>query len=205
MSLSELPLAQLLGTGETARVEEVVLSVPDGGAASGMINTRPMRGEGVRSMVVTMQDLASLDEIDRMRTGFLGLVSHESPAPLIAIKGSDALLEEAELEPGQMREFFRIIAEQTAHRRGPHPRPARRGAHRLGYALGRARALGGRRPGGTRPRTTFVSGGGRYGVLVVLPAGLPPVMADRRRIVQVLARLFANANQVNLKAALKPP
>ena len=44
-----------------------------------------------------------------------------------------------------------------------------------------------------RARSTFVSGGGRHGVLVDLPAGLPPVVADRRRIVQVLSNLFANA------------
>ena len=44
-----------------------------------------------------------------------------------------------------------------------------------------------------RARSTFVSGGGRHGVLVDMPAGLPPVMADRRRIVQVLSNLFANA------------
>ena len=39
---------------------------------------------------------------------------------MIAIKGSaDALLEEAaELDPAEMREFFRIIAEQAAHMRG---------------------------------------------------------------------------------------
>ena len=44
-----------------------------------------------------------------------------------------------------------------------------------------------------RARTTFLSGGGRHAVLVDLPAGLPPVMADRRRIVQVLNNLLSNA------------
>ena len=40
-------------------------------------------------------------------------------APLLAIKGSaDAALEEAELDPAEMREFFRIIAEQAGHMRG---------------------------------------------------------------------------------------
>ena len=47
-----------------------------------------------------------------------------------------------------------------------------------------------------RARTTFPSGGGgRHAVLVNLPAGLPAVMADRRRIVQVLNNLVANATR----------
>ena len=44
-----------------------------------------------------------------------------------------------------------------------------------------------------RARNTFVGGGGRHGIHVDLPAGLPRAMADRRRIVQVLNNLFANA------------
>ena len=196
VSLSELPLAQLLGTAETVRAEEVVLSVPDGRSVRTLVNATPVRAEGgaVRSVVVTMQDLAPLDEIERLRTEFLGLVSHELRAPLIAIKGSaDALLEEAaELDPAEMREFFRIIAEQAAHMRG----------------LIRDLLDAGRIDSGTlsvspepsevaalveRARSTFLSGGGRHAVLVDLPAGLPPVMADPRRIVQVLNNLFANA------------
>ena len=39
-----------------------------------------------------MQDLAPLDEIKRMRTEFLGLVSHELRAPLTAIKSSAVTL-----------------------------------------------------------------------------------------------------------------
>ncbi|MCY4637101.1 MAG: ATP-binding protein [Acidobacteria bacterium] len=42
-------------------------------------------------------------------------------------------------------------------------------------------------------RSTFLSGGGRHVVLVDLPVGLPPVTADRRRIVQVLNNLLSNA------------
>ena len=37
-----------------------------------------------------------------------------------------------------------------------------------------------------RPRSTFLGGGGRHAVVVDLPADLSPVMADRRRVVQVL-------------------
>ena len=87
MSLSEFPLAELLSAGETLRAEEVELAVPDGRGVRMLLNVTPIRAEGgaVRSVVVTMQDLAPLDEIERLRTKFLGLVSHELRAPLLAI------------------------------------------------------------------------------------------------------------------------
>ena len=196
VSLRELPLAQALGTGETVRAEEVVLSVPDGRSVRTLINATPIRGEDgvLRSMVVTLQDLAPLDEIERMRIEFLGLVSHELREPLAAIKGSaTTLLEEAAaLDPAEMREFHRIIVEQTRHMRGL-----------IGDLLDTGRIESGTLSVAPEPsevaglveraRSTFLGGGGRHAVLVDLPAGLPPVMADRRRIVQVLNNLFANA------------
>ena len=44
-----------------------------------------------------------------------------------------------------------------------------------------------------RARNTFLSGGGLHTVLIDLPPDLPLVMADRRRIVQVVNNLFSNA------------
>ena len=196
VSLGELPLTQLLGTGETVRAEEVVLAVPDGRSVRTLINATPIRADGgaIRSLVVTLQDLAPLDEIERLRTEFLSLVSHELREPLAAIKGSaTTLLEEAaELDPAEMREFHRIIVEQAGHMRGL-----------IGDLLDTGRIESGTLSVAPEPsevaalveraRSTFVSGGGRHAVLVDLPAGLPPVMADRRRIAQVLNNLFANA------------
>ena len=140
-----------------------------------------------------MQDLAPLDEIERMRTEFLGLVSHELRGPLAAIKGSaTTLLEDSALDPAELREFHRIIAEQ---------------ADRM-HALVRDLLDAGRIDSGTlsvapepselvelveQARSTFLGGGGRHGIVVDLPAALPRVMADRRRIVQVLNNLLANA------------
>ena len=196
VSLSELPLAQVLGTVETVRAEEVVLSVPDGRNVRTLINATPIRAEGgaIRSVVVTVQDLAPLDEIERMRIEFLGLVSHELREPLAAIKGSaSTLLEEAAaLDPAEMREFHRIIVEQARHMRGL-----------IGDLLDTGRIESGTLSVAPEPsevaalveraRSTFLSGVGRHAVLVDLPADLLPVMADRRRIVQVLNNLFANA------------
>ena len=41
-------------------------------------------------------------------------------------------------------------------------------------------------------RNAFLSGGARHALLIDLPPGLPPVLADRQRIVQVLNNLLAN-------------
>jgi DNA-binding response OmpR family regulator/signal transduction histidine kinase len=196
VSLSELPLTDLLSTSESMRAEEVVLTVPDGRSIRTLINATPVRvkGDAIRSVVVTMQDLAPLDEIERLRTEFLGLVSHELREPLAAIRGSAmTLLEEAaELDAAEMREFHRIIVEQAKHMRGL-----------IGDLLDAGRIESGTlsvEPESSalavlveRARTTFLTGGGRHAVLFDLPADLPLVMADRRRIAQVLNNLFANA------------
>ena len=196
VSLSEFPLAELLGRGETLRAEEVELTVPDGRSVRALLNLTPIRAEGgaVRSVVVTMQDLAPLDEMERLRTEFLGLVSHELGVPLLAIKGSaDTALEEAaELHPAEAREFFRIIAEQAGQMRGLIRDLLDAGRIDAGM-LSVAPEPSALADLVERARTTFAGGGGRHAVLVDLPAGLPPVMADRQRIVQVLNNLFANA------------
>ncbi len=197
-SLRELPLAELLGAGETVRAEEVELSAPDGRSLRTLINATPIRADGgaIRSVVVTLQDLAPLDEIERLRVEFLGLVSHELREPLAAIKGSVTTLlgDAAKLDPAEMGEFHRIIAEQANQMRGLigdllDTGRIESGTLSVAPELSEVAALL------ERARSTFLSGGGRHAVVVDRPAGLPPVMADRRRIVQVLSNLFANAAQ----------
>ena len=87
-----------------------------------LTNATPIRAEGgaIRSVVVTMQYLAPLEDLERVRTEFLGLVSHELREPLAAVKGSKTtLLEEAAaLDPAEMRELHRITVEQAKHMRG---------------------------------------------------------------------------------------
>ena len=195
-SLRELPITELLLSGETMRAEEVMLSVPDGRSIRGLVNATPIRTDSgtIDSVVVTYQDLGPLDEIERQRTEFLGLVSHELREPLAAIKGSATTLMEdaASLDPAEMREFHRIIVEQTNHMRGL-----------IGDLLDAGRIDSGKLSVTPEPseltelveraRNTFLGSGGRHGIAVDLPVDLPRAMADRRRIVQVLNNLFSNA------------
>ena len=195
-SLSEIPISQLLSGRETLRAEEVVLSVPDGRSVRTLIDATPIGASGdvTDSVVVTVRDLAPFDEIERLRTEFLGLVSHELREPLAAIRGSAVTLLEdaAALGPSEMREFHRIIVAQSGHMRAL-----------IGDLLDAGRLDSGSlsvAPESSeladlveRARETFVGGGGRHCIAVDLPLGLSRAMADRRRIVQVLNNLFANA------------
>ena len=69
IALREFPLAHELSSAGTLRAEEIELSVPDGRSVRTLINLTPIHeADGsVDSVVVTMQDLAPFDELDRMQ------------------------------------------------------------------------------------------------------------------------------------------
>ena len=196
MALDAFPLAEALGTAMRIRAEEIEFSVPGGRSVKALVNATPIRGRDgeIESVVATVQDLASLEDLERSRTEFLSLVSHELRAPLTSIKGAAMTLLETldELDPAEQREFVRIIVGQADHMRGI-----------VGDLLDAGRIESGTlsvspEPSGVaalvdRARNTFLSGGGRHTILIDLPPDLPPVMADRRRIAQVLNNLFTNA------------
>ena len=196
VSMAEFPLSLSLTSGETVRAEEIELSVPDGRRVATLVNATPISDAdgAVVSVVVTLQDLAPLEELDRLRAEFLGMVSHELRAPLTAIKGSAArvLGAPSDLDPAEMRAFFRIVDAQADHMYGL-----------IGDLLDAGRIDAGTLTVSPEPadvaalvdeaRNTYLSGGGRHTVLIDLPPELPRAMADRRRIVQVLNNLLANA------------
>ena len=185
-----------IGNANTVRAEEVVLSVPEGRSVTTLINATPISAAdgGTASMVVTMQDLAPLEELERQRAEFLGMVSHELRAPLTSIKGSAATVLGASsaMDAVEMLQFFRIIDEQADHMRGL-----------IGDLLDAGHIASGTLSVVPEParvaelveqaRNTFMSGGGRHAVAIDLPPDLPRVMADRRRIAQVLNNLLSNA------------
>ncbi len=198
VSLAEFPLARQLSNAETVRAEEIELSVPDGRRVRTLINATPIRAGdgGVESVVVTLQDLAELEERERLRTEFLAMVSHELRAPLTSIIGSTTTLlrPSPRLDPAEMHEFFRIIDEQAHHMRGLINDLLDAGRIETG-TLSVAREAVPVAGLVDQARQTFLSGaaGARHPVRIDLPPDLPRVMADGQRIVQVLNNLLANA------------
>ena len=197
VSLREFPMTELLSVAETVRAEEIVLRVPDGRSVTVLLNATPILSDdgGVESVVVTMQDMAAVEELERLRAEFLAMVSHELRAPLTSIKGSAATVldSSSDLDPAVVRQFFRIIGSQADH------------MHELvsdlldvaGIETGTLAVS----PEPTdvaalvdRARSTFSSGGGNH-LTINLEPDLPLVLADRRRTVQVLSNLVSNASR----------
>ena len=196
IALDQLPLAGALSGGETVRAEEIALSVPDGRSVTTLVNATPIHAEdgAVASVVVTMQDLAPLEELERQRAEFLGMVSHELRVPLTSIKGSTGALLGAsrQFAPAETREFIRIVDDQADRMIGLIADLLDAGRIDTGTLSvspepSEVAALV------DRARTTFLSGGARHTVTIDLPPDLPRVMADRQRVEQVLNNLLANA------------
>ncbi len=196
VKLADFPLAQQLDDANTVRAEEITVSVPDGRSVTTLLNATPIRSaEGtVESLVVTMQDLAPLEELERQRAEFLRIVSHELRTPLISIKGSATTVLDAPraLEAAETRQFFRVINEQADRMRGL-----------IGDLLDHGRIVTGTLSVSPEPsevaglvelaRSALLAGAANRVITVDLPENLPPVMADRERIVQVLNNLLWNA------------
>ena len=196
ITLDELALAEELMNAGMVRAEEIVLLAPDGRRVSMLVNATPIHDEDgeVASVVVTMQDLAPLEELDRLRTEFLSMVSHELRTPLAAIKGSTATVLDASpaLDPAELHQFFRVIDEQAGHMRGL-----------INDLLDAGRIDAGTLSISPVPtdmqtlveqaRNILQSSGGAHTVLIDLPRNLPRVLADGPRIVQVLNNLLFNA------------
>ena len=202
VSLEKRSMAQALSLGETVRAEEVVFEVPDGRRVTALINATPIRsGDGdVESFVVTLQDMRQFDELERQRTDFLAIVSHELRVPLAAIKGSTTMVlrHALALDKAEMVQFFRIIDQNADDMTGlvidlmdvarmrtgtlhVNPEPT----HVAGLV--------------DRARNTFVDGGGRNNIDIELTPELPAVNADRGRIVQVMVNLLSNAAKHSLE------
>ena len=205
IDLQKVSLADALERRETLRAEEIVLEVPDGRSVRTLVNASPvyLQDSGEEAMFVTIQDMTPLEHLEQLRAQFLGMVSHELRAPLTSIKGSAATVlgSPSSLGPAEMVQFFRIIDQQADHLNGL-----------INDLLDVARIDSGTLSVRTEPteladvvdeaRNLLLGGGAKVDVRVYLPPDLPMVMADARRVVQVLNNLLTNARRHSYEASV---
>lgn len=195
-AVDERPLSRALDMGETTRAEEIMFDKPEGGTVTTLVNAAPIRsadGE-IASAVAVIQDMTPMEELERMRSEFLGIVGHELRSPLTSIKGAaaSALGNPYAPDPAETRQLFQIIDERADHLRdlinnlldatrieagtlSVHPKPADAAALMA------------------EARDDFIRRFPKRQVKTLAAEGLPPIQADARRVAQVLNNLLSNA------------
>ena len=191
-------LPQANGEARDMRAEEIIIQAPSGYTIRALLSVTHIRaGDGtIKSIVATVQDLTPREELERLRTDFLGLVSHELRAPLTSIKGcsTSVLGASRPFGPAEMLQFFRIVddqADQMGDLIADLLDVVRIDTGTLAVAP-EPEEVGGMVD---QARNTFLSGGGRQPIHVDLPPDLPLVVADRQRVVQILDNLLSNAGR----------
>ena len=193
---AELPLTRVISRGERVTAEEQRLVYDEGTSVLVLVNATPVYDDAgaITAGIASMQDISSLEEVERLRNEFLGMVSHELRTPLTAIKGSAAmgLSSRHSLSPDEATELFEIVDQQADRLRDLVDNlldmtRIEAGAlsvaaepHDLGAVIEEAAAA-------------FLPSAGGHEVLVTGTAGHPMANIDARRIGQVAANLLSNA------------
>ena len=200
----ELPLTRVLSSGKTVRAEEMVISRRDGPSVTTVVNARPIHSETgeVVSVVITIQDMTPLEELQRQRTEFLGMVSRGLRTPMTTIKGAAATVlgSSSPLDPGEMRHFFEIVDEQVDQLReltNDLLDVTRIDLGNLSIAAGPTDL----RDVIDEARSAFM-GSSTNTVRAGAPRGIPLVAADGQRLVQVLKTLFATVSRHSADGAV---
>jgi DNA-binding response OmpR family regulator/signal transduction histidine kinase len=194
--LEELPLSRALEHRERVTAEEFFVELPDGSVLPTITNATPVFDvEGnITGAIATIQGITPIEELERLRNEFLGMVSHELKTPLTAIKGSAAMALGTKrlMSADESNELFEIIDEEADRLRdlvdnlldvtrieagtlSVSPEPIE-----LGAAIDDA-------------RSTLERAAGMRAVLKPDLSKVPALKADSRRLGQVLNNLLSNA------------
>ena len=196
MSNDERPMYRAL-RGEEVFGEDVVVQSPDGRRTPMLVSAVPMRiGNELAGAVMAFQDITRLKDVDRLKDEFVSIVSHELRTPLTSIRGSLQLVlgDDASVTDPEYRQLLQVAASNCerliriindildiskieAGKTSLHPRAV---ALRdlVTVAIDNVASIA--RPAGVD-------------VAVSVDPGLPLVLADPDRMVQVLVNLLSNA------------
>jgi PAS domain S-box-containing protein len=192
----DLPLSRALEHGERVTAEEFFVELEDGTIIPTITNATPVYDSDgkISGAIATIQDISPLEELERLRNEFLGMVSHELKTPLTAIKGSAAMALGTKrlLSVDEANELFGIIDEQADRLRDL-----------VDNLLDVTRIEAGTLTVSPVPIelasvieeacNTLARAAGNHQVERPVLAGIPTVVADPRRLGQVLNNLLSNA------------
>ena len=192
----DTPLRRALDHGERVLAQEMTIVLPGGRRTPVLMNAMPVLGRDgrVQSAIATVQDILPLEEMERLRSDFLGMVSHQLKTPLTAIKGSaaTALGSRRPLNAEETRELFEIIDEQSDRMRDLVDNLLDMTRIESGKLTVQPEAMD-LREAVQEAVTLFAQGGEAHEVQVDVDVLLPAAHADRRRATQVLINLLGNA------------
>lgn len=184
--------------GEVVRSEEAILQLPDGQAVTVLNSAAPIYSEDgeVAYVVAVIQDMTPLEDLERLRAQFLGMVSQELRGPLTTIKGatSMALNPSSTPDAAEAQQYFGII-DKSANRIRTlvndllDVTQIETGAFTVDLQPANLRALA------EEAKETFARSGARNSVELEVSPDLPKVRADKRRMVQALGNLLSNASR----------
>jgi PAS domain S-box-containing protein len=195
-TLDQRAMGEMMAKGEGAPHEKQYIR-KDGSRVSVLIGRKLIK-ESPLEWVAFVLDLTERKQaeadLERMRTEFLGEISHELKTPLTAIKGcaSMALSSRTPPDPAEARELFEVVdtqANRLTDLVGNLLDMTRIEADRLSITpeeADLARII-------DEARVIFEHSYYPNPLRVVLPSKLLQVKADGRRVVQVLTNLYSNA------------
>ena len=193
--LRDVPIARSL-QGEEVRAELVRYTRADGRQFDLLTNSSPLRGPSgdIVGAVAAYEDVTAMSEAERERTAFFAMASHELKTPLTAVQGqiqlarrfhergaSDLVASALTRADDQVQRLTSLIDDLLDAARLDAGRfdvtlVSTDIADALGESVGRLRAVAGSRQ-----------------IRVVLPDSVLLVLADERRLGQVLDNVIMNA------------
>ena len=197
MPPEQWPLARALG-GETVLGAEVEVLRGDAGPVPMLVASAPVRdpfGE-VAGAVVALQDVSALREVDRLKDEFVSVVSHELRTPLTSIRGSLQLVLE---DQGSVPDAEHLHLLQVALNN------CERLIRIINDILDVSKIEAGKTMLRLRPsraddlvaqaieNVDAIAAASGVAFSVHVEPGLPLVLADPDRMVQVLVNLLSNA------------
>ena len=177
-----LMVADRLGGGAFDEDDLSLLTAIAGQAAVAVANVR-LHGE-------IQSKNALLEEYDRLKSEFVAIVAHDFRKPLMAIRGfAELVLEEPDLPVEARRDFMRTVVEETDHLAALANDTlliTRIETGEMEYAFSQFDL-------GPFLLDCVPMGLSNHSLLLDVPPGLPPIVADPDRLRQVIANLTSNA------------